>query len=213
MSDNNLYDKEFIEKLTKEKENWDKKFENISEIKKEFNSFYRQSLVNLDDAHIPNFLNYVRNLEETHINPIYNEHKERFQKIIKLEYFQFIPINWNYLAVILLLIGENELALTAINKALRFLDETPNKFVFLDTKAEILHKKKEYNEAFKIFSKILELDKDDDKLKQFYAETCWKAAKTAKALGLSNKFEELLNEACSHNNDTYCIEKKIQEKI
>ena len=31
-----MYEKEFVEKLTKEKENWDKKFENISERKKEF---------------------------------------------------------------------------------------------------------------------------------------------------------------------------------
>lgn len=183
------------------------------EIKREFNSFYKQSLVKLDDVQIPNFLNYVRKLDDSHINPIYNEHKERLLKITELEYFKLIPINWNYLAVILHIIGENEIALMAINKALKFLDETPNKFAFLDTQAEILHKKEEYNDAFDIFSKILELDKDDDKLRQFYAETCWKAAKTAKALGLSKKFEELLYEACSHNNDTYCIDKKIQEKI
>ncbi|KKM76080.1 hypothetical protein LCGC14_1383760 [marine sediment metagenome] len=128
-------------------------------------------------------------------------------------FFKFIPINWNYLAVILLLVGENELALTSINKALKFLDETTNKFVFLDTKAEILHKKKEDDEAFEVFSKILELDKDDDKLKPFYAETCWKAAKTAKALGLTDKYVELLKEACYHNNDIYCTDKKVQKKI
>ncbi len=189
-------------------------FEKIEqEIKKEFNSFYKQSLVKLDDAQIPNFLNYVRNLDDSHINPIYNEHKERLLNITELEYFKLIPINWNYLAVMLRLVGENELALMAINKALKFLNETPNKFALLDTKAEILHEKEDFNESFDIFSKILELDKDDDKLRHFYAETCWKAAKTSKALGLSSKFEELLNEACSHNNDTYCIDKKIQEKI
>lgn len=188
--------------------------ENIEqEIKREFKSFYKQSLVNLDDAQIPNFLNYVRRFDDSHIYPIYNEHKERIQSLIELDYYKLIPINWNYLAVILLLIDEKELALTAINKALKFLDETPNKFVFLDTKAEILHKKKDYDEAFKIFSKILELDKDDDKLKPFYAETCWKAARTAKELGLTNKYKEFLNEACSHHNDTYCIDKKVQKKI
>ena len=36
MSDNSLYDKEFIEKLTKEKENWDENLNNASESKKEF---------------------------------------------------------------------------------------------------------------------------------------------------------------------------------
>ncbi|MCK4780637.1 MAG: methylmalonyl-CoA mutase, partial [Candidatus Lokiarchaeota archaeon] len=36
MSDNNLYHKEFIKKLTKEKENWDNAFNNINERKKEF---------------------------------------------------------------------------------------------------------------------------------------------------------------------------------
>ncbi len=183
------------------------------DIKNEFNSFYKQSLIKLEDSQIPNFLNYVREIDENHIKPIYNEHKERIQKILELEYFKFIPIYWNYLAVILLLINENDLALLTINKALKFLDEAPNKLVFLDTKAEILHRKKDYNEALDIFSKILEFDKDDDKLRRFYAETCWKAAKTAKKLGLYSKFQELLNEANSHNNDTYCTDKKIQEKI
>jgi len=36
LSDNNLYDKEFIEKLNKEKENWDENLNNVSERKKEF---------------------------------------------------------------------------------------------------------------------------------------------------------------------------------
>jgi len=36
---------------------------------------------------------------------------------------------------------------------------------------------------------------------------------TVKELGLQEQFEELLNEACSHNTDTYCSDKKIQEKI
>lgn len=182
-------------------------------IEGEFKSLYKQSLLNVDDVQIPKLLNYVRKLDDSHIKPIYNEHKERIQKIVDLEYFKFIPIIWNDLAIIFLLIGENELALTAINKAFEFLDESPNKFVYLDTKAEILHKKKENDAAFEIFSEILELDKDDQKLKPFYAETSWKAAKTAKALGFKEKYIELLNEACSHNNDIYCNDKKIQKKI
>ena len=222
----------FIDKLyyylIKAKENLEKfkieigentdKFKDIlekseEEITREFNSFYKQSLVNLDDTQIPHFLNYVRSLNENHIKPIYDEHKERIQNLINLEYYKLIPINWNFLAVIFLLIDEKDLALTVIEKALKFLDETPNKFVFLDIKGQILFKKEEYDDAIEIFDVILELNKDDVKLQPFYAETCWKCAKTAKALGLIEKFDNMLNEACSHNNNTYCTDKKVQEKI
>ncbi|MHA1285285.1 MAG: restriction endonuclease [Promethearchaeota archaeon] len=177
------------------------------ELEREFNSFYKQSLSNLNDIQIINLLNYIRELDDAHIKPIYNVHKERIKNLVDLEYFRFLPISWNYLAYILLLIGEYDLALTAINKALKFLDEKPNKYVYLDTKAEILHKKNINEEAFQIFSEILKIDKDDFRIKPFYAETCWKAAKTAKVLGYEDKFIELLKKSCAHNNDTYCAKK------
>ena len=60
------------------------------DIKKEFNLFYKQSLVKLDDAQIPNFLNYVRDLDVGHINPICNS-------LFALSIFRFQLLNSHHI--------------------------------------------------------------------------------------------------------------------
>lgn len=81
------------------------------------------------------------------------------------------------------LLNKNDKALELIEKTFIYLKETPDYFMFADTKGEILYNLSQFKESFEIFSKILEKDKDNHQVKHFYAETCWKAAKAAEKLG------------------------------
>lgn len=183
-----------------------------NEINREFEKFYKQSIINLEFYEIPHFLFQVENYAEEYLEHIYQINANEIDKLIELDYYKLSPASWNKIANIYKNLNKHKEAMQLIKNAQKFSKEQPDNFAFLDTEAEILYESGKYKEALKIFNKILTLDKEDIRVKRFYAETCWKAAKAAKQIGDIEKFKDLMDKACNLV-DNYCDNKRIQLKI
>ncbi len=195
-------DKEIFKGLTDLENNVDKEFE----------SFYRQTIKSLEFYDVPHFLFQVENYAEEYLEPIYQENTKKIDKLSELEYYKLSPSSWNKLANFFKNLKKNKKAIQSIKKAQRYYEEQPYYFAFLDTEAEILYDSGKFEDSLSLFNKILSLNKDDIRVRHFYAETCWKAAKSAKQIGEIKKFRELMNDACKFA-DNYCDNKRIRQKI
>lgn len=203
--------------LSDEKVNFLNEVEDFEQkIAKELNNHFNQSLNLTENAQIINFLYQVVGMNDDFLKPIYEIHSEKIDSLLEKNYYEFNPYYWNSLANIYKLLNKNDKALELIEKAFVNLDEKPGYFMFIDTKAEILYNLSQFEESYEIFSKILKKDKDDYQVKDFYAETCWKAAKVAEKLNDVKKSDELKNLSIELL-DTHCqndaIKKKIKKEI
>ena len=176
------------------------------------NVFYEKGLEILPIYQIPDFLFQIKNIDEDLVKKIFEKNKDIFALILNKDYYELRPHSWNMLANIYIKLGENKHALILIDKALQHFEKKHDIFNFMDTKAEILYNLGKFEESFDVFSKILEVDKDDPRVKLFYAETCWKASKTALKLRRNEKFKELRTIA-KELAETHCCIKKIQNQI
>jgi len=102
--------------------------------------------------------------------------------------------------------------LEIIEKSIKFLEEKTDILAILDTKAEILNNLGDFKNAFELFQKILKVDKNDLRVRKFYAETCWKASKAAREIGLRAEYERLENLA-KQLVDTHCSSENVKKEI
>ncbi len=181
-------------------------------IKEEFENFLNQSIKLISPIQIPYVLFQARKIDNNFIKLIYDKNSEEIDKLLDLKYFKLDPNLWNFLEIIYSELGKNQAAFNCIEKAQKVCIEKSNLFVYLDTKAEVLFNMTKYKEALVLFKQILEKDKDDIRVKHFYAESCWKAAKTARELGEKKKYKELMRKAFNLK-DEYCYDEKIRNKI
>jgi len=181
-------------------------------IKEEFENFLNQLIKLISPIQIPYVLFQARKIDNNFIKLIYDKNSEDIDKLLDMEYYKLDPNLWNFLAIIYSELGKNQAALNCIEKAQNICIKKSNWFVYLDTKAEVLFNMTKYKEALVLFKQILEKDKDDIRVKHFYAESCWKAAKTARELGEKKKFRELMSKAYNLK-DEYCYDEKIRNKI
>lgn len=179
---------------------------------KELKNLFKQSLNLIENDQIITILNQVLRINEDFIKLIYEIHFQKIDSLCEKNYNELNPYYWNSLANIYKLLNKNDKALELIEKTFIYLKETPDYFMFADTKGEILYNLSQFKESFEIFSKILEKDKDNHQVKHFYAETCWKAAKAAEKLGNVEKSIELKNLSI-RLLDTHCQDHTIKKKI
>lgn len=183
-------------------------------IQGEFENFYKQFLKGVDENQIPRLLLTLRNYDLSYLNEIYNNNKSLIEKLYNKEYYELNSSSWNNLAVICLLLEKKNVALDLVNKAFKSLDEKINGIAYLDTKAEILMKLGRDVEALKYFLEILEINENNYKVKDFYAETCWKTATLYQKLGDSDNYQiyrkKAINLLDSHCKDDF-IKKKIKD--
>lgn len=183
-----------------------------NEINREFESFYKQAIKSLEFYEIPQFLFQVENFAEEYLEPIYKENINDIDKLSELEYNKLSPSSWNKLANIFKNLKKNKKAMQSIKKAQKYYEEQTDHYTFLDTEAEILYDSGKLANSILLFNKILTLDKDDIRVRHFYAESCWKAAKVAKKMEDEEKYIYLMNKACKYV-DGYCDNKRIKLKI
>ncbi len=181
-------------------------------IKEEFETIFNQSIKLISPNQIPYVLFQARKIDNNFIKLIYDKNSEEIDKLLDMEYHKLDPNLWNSLAIVYSELGKNQAAFNCIEKAQKVCIEKSNFFVYLDTKAEVLLNMKKYKEALVLFNQILEKDKDDIRVKHFYAESCWKAAKTERELGKKERFRELMQIAYNLR-DEYCYDEKIRNKI
>ena len=129
-----------------------------------------------------------------------------------MKYYELDPYAWNTMANFYRIINKPEKALEIINKSFKYIKQNPKEICFLDTKAEILYNLKEYKDAYEIFKELLKIDKNDVGIKRFYAETSWKAAKTAFQLKYITQFKELKAISLELMKD-YCDDNNFKKKF
>ncbi len=201
------------QKLKKEDESKFEKFKSLeAEINNELKGFYNQCLNESTDLQVLTLLFQIKRYHEEHLKPIYEIHKERIDSIADKPDYHFTSVDWNELSIIYMILGENHKALELIDNSLIISNRDPNYFAFLDTKGEINYKLGELEDSYDLFSKILRVNKDDIRVKSFYAETCYKAAKAAGMLGLKEDYEKLSRNALKLV-DNYCKNEKVKFKI
>ncbi len=177
-----------------------------------FDSFTSQCIPLMEENQIPIVLNHIICNKIDLLNDIYKKNKETIDKLLFKHYYDITPGSWNILANFYKLVGDNEKALSSIEKGLTFIKNSPQFLTLLDTKAEIQFQMSKFKESLENFSKIIEIDKDDHRVKFFYAETCWKASLSAKALGDIERFREL-KEVAKQYAANYCKNKEIKKLI
>lgn len=183
-----------------------------TDLKTEFSAFYDQCLKGMDLNEIPVFLTLVSIINEDYLEPLYNANTESIDSLIDAIQSKISSDNWNYLANFYKILGKNDKALIAIDKGINRIDIRIDILALTDTKGEILYNLGKFEESLEYFNKVLDIDKDDIKVKNFYAETCWKAAKTYRKLGNTKKFEELRS-LTQELIETHCIDEKVKTKI
>jgi len=183
-----------------------------TDLKTEFSAFYDQCLKGMDLNEIPIFLALVSKISEDYLKPIYNANTDLINTLIDTEKNKINSDNWNYLANFYRILGKYDKGLSAINKGINRIDTKTDILALTDTKGEILYNLEKFEESLECFNKVLDIDKDDIRVKHFYAETCWKAAKIFKKLGNIKKFEELRS-VTKELIDTHCIDEKVKTKI
>ncbi|KKN35785.1 hypothetical protein LCGC14_0780200 [marine sediment metagenome] len=196
----------------KDKEKFSKFKNEENQFNVDLNSFYEYCLKGLNINDIPIFLALVALIEDEYLTLIYKANSDSIKSLTEKEPNEISSDNWNYLAIFFKDINRNDLALIAINKGLKKINEMKDSFALSDTKGEILYNLGNYEEAFNFFNLILEVNEDDLRVSYFYAETCWKAAKTAKELGKLEIFEELRTKSLKLI-ETHCKDEKVKKKI
>jgi tetratricopeptide (TPR) repeat protein len=183
-----------------------------TDLKTKFSAFYDQSLNGMDPNDIPFFLVLVTIISEDYLEPLYKANTELIDSLIDIGQTRIKSDNWNYLANFYKILGIYDKALSAIDKGINRIDTKTDILALADTKGEILYNLGKFEESLECFNKVLDIDKDDIRVKNFYAETCWKAAKTFKKLGNIKRFEEL-RLLTKELIDTHCIDEKVKTKI
>lgn len=201
-----------LELNKEEKENFNDIKPIEKDIRVELKNFLEQSLIKMNYLQIPEFLIRIGYIDNLYLKEIYKIHKRLIDSFIQKNFLEFSPLMWNNIANFYRFIDNNEAALLAIENGLKSMEQNRNSYLLFDTKAEILYNLNNYDESFKTFSKILELNKDDPRVSYFYAETCWKAAKCAKKIGNIAEFNNLYKKA-KELLESHCLDEKIKEEI
>ena len=183
-----------------------------SKIQGEFENFYKQYLKNVDEKQIPRVLLTIRNYDLNYLKETYKFNRDLIEKLCKKEFYELGSSSWNHLAIIYLLLKKNHVALDLVNKAFKSLDHKINEIAYLDTKAEILMNLGRDVEALEYFLEILEIDENNYKVKNFYAETCWKTAKLYQKLGDTENYQ-IYRKKAINLLETHCTDSFIKKKI
>ncbi|MHA1285612.1 MAG: tetratricopeptide repeat protein, partial [Promethearchaeota archaeon] len=115
---------------------------------------------------IPIFLNELRFIDINLLKKIYKENESLLNSFLEMEPSELPSIFWNSMANVYIALNMNEKALVLIEKGLKYLKNGANYLILIDTKGEILSNLGNYNEAFENFSQILNLDKNDPRVKK-----------------------------------------------
>jgi len=173
----------------------DECIEEISQIRDSLNSeveYYSTEYFQGFSFHrLPYIIHEIKEFSVEFAKEIIIKNSELFESLVNRDFRDLDKLTWYTLAEVYMAINENEIALSLIEKGMKFVEEKINILELLKIKGELLYKLGNIEDASMIYSDFLEIDENDLRIKNYYAEICWGAAKVAKKLNNIPKFEEL----------------------
>ncbi len=161
----------------------------------------------LSSNRLPYIIHEIKQISLEFTSEIINKNPELFESLISSSFYDIDTLAWFALAKTYMALNQNEIALGIVEKGMEFVEEKISGFELMKIKGELLLKLGNIEDASRIFSSLLERDENDFRVKEFYADICWGAAKVAKTLDDIPRFEELKSRTISLI-ETHCYDKE-----